>query len=56
MIELASSMPAPQFGDESSESEDQSKFEAVPMFRCDSCKMFSRTTGDTYIPDWRTLP
>jgi hypothetical protein len=47
--ELVSGMPAPQFGDESSEGEDQSwfKVQAVPVFRFDRYKMFSRTASTT---------
>jgi hypothetical protein len=47
MTELVSSMPTPQLGANLRECEDQNWFksQAVPMFRFDLCKMFSRTPG-----------
>jgi hypothetical protein len=48
MIEFVSGMPAPQFGDEFCECEDQSwfKVQAVPVFHLYWCKMFPRTPGE----------
>jgi hypothetical protein len=47
MNEPVSGMPAPNSGRNLRECEDQSwlKLQAVPVFRFECCKMFSRTPG-----------